>query len=97
MEGVQRLKDTQHDQSFEKPSAACPAENTPVISPPSESNFQHGAWSFTSVSGSISGREQLARIQECLPSAQTLPEMLFGSNYLCIKHMETGTEVCHFP
>lgn len=66
---------------------------TPIEPKIRESSLLHGAWRFTAASGSISGREQLQQIQERLPAAQTLPEMLFGSNFLSITHVESGTEV----
>jgi hypothetical protein len=68
-------------------------ENIPQQPVPRYEAYELGSWRFSAASGCISGREQLENIQKRLPEARTLPEMLFGSNYLSVKHMESGLEV----
>jgi hypothetical protein len=58
-----------------------------------ERTFTQGSWTFTAVTACISGQEDLMRIQQILLTPKSLPEMLFGSNSLMLRHNPSGAQV----
>ena len=69
-----------------------PAECRAVSDAPPQT-FTNGGWTATAATGRISGQEDLRRIEQELDKPPSLPEMLFGSNSLVMRHNASGVEV----
>lgn len=59
----------------------------------SKRELTHAGWEFVAVDGCISGSDELERLEAALQQPRSLPEMLFGSNSLRVRHLASGTEV----